>query len=136
MTALVKYPKHLFPNTDAGRKQILDYIDGRIAGVRTRLPRAFHTLVEGRLVVKRVPPAIEEGAPGGYAAAGTLDGSVPGQYYINLRDTAMWPRYALPPLTYHEGIPGPISQAPYTSYLTLTPSLLPFHASSDGSPHT
>src|SRR3546814_6050343 len=48
MTALGKNPKHLFPNTDAGRKQILDYIDGRIAGVRTRLPRAFHTLVEGR----------------------------------------------------------------------------------------
>src|SRR3546814_12692005 len=75
MTALGKNPKHLFPNTDVGRKQILDYIDGRIAGVRTRLPRAFHTLVEGRLVVKRVPPAIEEGAPGGYAAAGTIDGS-------------------------------------------------------------
>src|SRR3546814_5785815 len=114
MTALVKYPKHLFPTTDAGRKQILDYIAGRSAAVRTRLPRAFHPLVEGRLVVKRVPPAIEEGAPGGYAAAGTIDGSVPGQYYINLRDTAMWPRYALPTLTYHEGIPGHIWQGEYT----------------------
>src|SRR3546814_14974819 len=86
MTALGKNPKHLFPNTDAGRKQILDYIDGRIAGVRTRLPRAFHTLVAGRLVVTRVPPAIEEGAPGGYAAAGTIDGPVPGQSSTNLPD--------------------------------------------------
>jgi uncharacterized protein (DUF885 family) len=32
-----------------------------------------------------VPPAIEAGAPGGYAAAGSIDGKVPGQYYINLR---------------------------------------------------
>ncbi|WP_431868119.1 DUF885 domain-containing protein [Allosphingosinicella sp.] len=132
MTALGKNPKHLFPNTDAGRKQILDYIDGRIAGVRTRLPRAFHTLVEGRLVVKRVPPAIEEGAPGGYAAAGTIDGSVPGQYYINLRDTAMWPRYALPTLTYHEGIPGHIWQGEYTYDLPLIRSLLAFNAYSEG----
>ena len=132
MTALGKEPKHLFPNTDAGRKQILDYIDTRIADIRTRLPRAFHTLVEGRLVVKRVPPAIEEGAPGGYAAAGTMDGSVPGQYYINLRDTAMWPRYALPTLTYHEGIPGHIWQGEYTYDLPLVRSLLAFNAYSEG----
>lgn len=132
MTALGKDPKHLFPNTDAGRKQILDYIDGRIADIRPRLSRAFHTLVEGRLVVKRVPPAIEEGAPGGYAAAGTMDGSVPGQYYINLRDTAMWPRYALPTLTYHEGIPGHIWQGEYTYDLPLVRSLLAFNAYSEG----
>ena len=45
-----------------------------------------------------MPPAIEAGAPGGYAAAGSIDGKVPGQYYINLRDTAEWPRFSLPTL--------------------------------------
>ena len=132
MTALGKMPEHLFPNTDAGRKQILDYIAGRIADIRPRLPRAFATLVPGRLVVKRVPPEIEAGAPGGYAAAGTIDGSVPGQYYINLRDTSMWPRYALPTLTYHEGIPGHIWQGEYTYKLPLIRSLLAFNAYSEG----
>jgi uncharacterized protein (DUF885 family) len=48
MTALGKDPRHLFPNTEAGRAQILDYLNGRVADIRTRLPRAFATLVRGR----------------------------------------------------------------------------------------
>jgi uncharacterized protein (DUF885 family) len=132
MTALGKDPKHLFPNTDAGRAQILAFVNGRVADIRTRLPRAFATLVPGRLVIKRVPVEIEAGAPGGYAAAGTIDGSVPGNYYINLRDTAMWPRFSLATLTYHEGIPGHIWQGEYTYKLPLLRSLLAFNAYSEG----
>jgi uncharacterized protein (DUF885 family) len=132
MTALGKDPKYQFPNTDAGRKQILDYVNERTADIRTRLPRAFATLVRGDLVIKRVPPEIEAGAPGGYAAAGTIDGSVPGNYYINLRDTSIWPRHALPTLTYHEGIPGHIWQGEYTYKLPLVRSLLAFNAYSEG----
>ncbi|MBV9930491.1 MAG: DUF885 family protein [Alphaproteobacteria bacterium] len=132
MTALGKDPRSLFPNTDAGRRQILDYLNGRVADIRTRLPRAFATLVPGNLVIKRVPPDIEAGAPGGYAAAGTIDGSVPGNYYINLRDTSIWPRHALPTLTYHEGIPGHVWQGEYTYKLPLVRSLLAFNAYSEG----
>jgi uncharacterized protein (DUF885 family) len=132
MTALGKDPRHLFPNTEAGRAQILDYVNGRVADIRTRLPRAFATLVRGNLVIKRVPPEIEQGAPGGYAAAGTIDGSVPGNYYINLRDTSIWPRFSLPTLTYHEGIPGHIWQGEYTYKLPLVRSLLAFNAYSEG----
>jgi uncharacterized protein (DUF885 family) len=132
MTALGKDPRHLFPNTDAGRAQILAYVNGRVADIRGRLPRAFATLVRGNLVIKRVPPEIEQGAPGGYAAAGTIDGSVPGNYYINLRDTSIWPRFSLPTLTYHEGIPGHIWQGEYTYKLPLIRSLLAFNAYSEG----
>jgi uncharacterized protein (DUF885 family) len=132
MTALGKDPRQLFPNTEAGRAQILDYLNGRVADIRTRLPRAFATLVKGNLVIKRVPVEIEAGAPGGYAAAGTIDGSVPGNYYINLRDTAMWPRFGLATLTYHEGIPGHIWQGEYTYKLPLLRSLLAFNAYSEG----
>ena len=60
--------------------------------------------------VKRVPPAIELGAPRGYAQGPSLDGSRPGAYYINLRDTSQWPKWALPTLTYHESIPGHLWQ--------------------------
>jgi uncharacterized protein (DUF885 family) len=132
MTALGMDPKHLFPNTEAGRAQILEYVNARTADIRTRLPRAFATLVKGNLIIKRVPPEIEAGAPGGYAAAGTIDGSVPGNYYINLRDTAMWPRFSLSTLTYHEGIPGHIWQGEYTYKLPLLRSLLAFNAYSEG----
>jgi len=132
MTAMGKDPRYLFPNDDKGRQQILSYIDGRLADIRTRLPRAFATLVPAKLVVKRVPVEIEAGAPGAYAGAGTIDGSVPGNYYINLRDTSIWPRYSLPTLCYHEGIPGHIWQGEYTYKLPLIRSLLAFNAYSEG----
>ncbi|WP_394438914.1 DUF885 domain-containing protein [Sphingobium naphthae] len=132
MTAMGKDPRYLFPNDDAGRAQILSYIDGRLADIRTRLPRAFATLVPARLIVKRVPVEIEAGAPGAYAGAGSIDGSVPGNYYINLRDTSIWPRYSLPTLCYHEGIPGHIWQGEYTYKLPLIRSLLAFNAYSEG----
>jgi uncharacterized protein (DUF885 family) len=132
MTELGKDPRYLFPNTDAGRGQILAYLNERVADIRRRMPEAFATLVPGNLIIKRVPPEIEAGAPGGYAAAGTIDGSVPGNYYINLRDTNIWPRYALPTLTYHEGIPGHIWQGEYSYKLPLIRSLIAFNAYSEG----
>jgi uncharacterized protein (DUF885 family) len=132
MKALGEDPRNLFPNTDEGRAQILTYLNGRVADIRTRLPRAFATIVPGNLLIKRVPVEIQDGAPGGYAAAGSIDGTVPGNYYINLRDTGMWPRYGLPTLTYHEGLPGHIWQGEYTYKLPLVRSLLAFNAYSEG----
>jgi uncharacterized protein (DUF885 family) len=132
MTAMGKDPQYLFPNDDNGRAQILSFIDGRLADIRTRLPRAFATLVPANLIVKRVPVEIEAGAPGAYAGAGSIDGSIPGNYYINLRDTGIWPRYSLPTLCYHEGIPGHIWQGEYTYKLPLIRSLLAFNAYSEG----
>jgi uncharacterized protein (DUF885 family) len=111
---------------------LLAYLNGRVADVRGRLPRAFATLVPGKLIIKRVPPEIEAGAPGGYAAAGSIDGSVPGQYYINLRDTAEWPRFSLPTLTYHEGIPGHVWQGEYANKMPLIRSMLAFNAYAEG----
>ena len=59
------------------------------------------------LEIKRVPEYTEAGAPGGYYQLAALDGSRPGAYYINLRNPAEeWPKFTLPTLTYHEGIPG------------------------------
>jgi uncharacterized protein (DUF885 family) len=53
-----------------------------------------------------VPAFSQDSAPGGYYDAPALDGSRPGIYWINLRDTAIWPKYAVPTLTYHEAVPG------------------------------
>jgi len=132
MAALGKDPAQLYPNTAAGREQLLAYLNGRIADIRTRLPRAFATMVPGKLIIKRVPPAIEAGAPGGYASAGSIDGKVPGQYYINLRDTAEWPKFSLPTLCYHEGIPGHVWQGDYANRMPLIRSMLAFNAYSEG----
>lgn len=106
LTALNKDPKQLFPNTDQGRAQLIAYINEKVRDIDARLPQAFATLPRAKLEVKRVPPFIQDGAPNGYYNSAALDGSRGAIYYINLKDTADWPRYGLPSLTYHEGAPG------------------------------
>ncbi|OWK32560.1 DUF885 domain-containing protein [Sphingomonas mucosissima] len=132
LAQLGKRPDLLFANTDAGRAELLEYLNSVVARLRPRLPQAFGKLVRGNLVIKRVPPAIQNGAPNGYAGPGALDGSTPGIYYINLRDTANWPRFELATLTFHEGIPGHIWQGEYTFDLPLVRTLLGFNAYSEG----
>ena len=96
----------LYPNTDAGRAQILADLNQRTRDIVAMMPRAFNVLARAQLEIRRVPAYTEAGSPGGYYQRGALDGSRPGAYYINLRDTAEWPRFKLPTLNYHEGVPG------------------------------
>lgn len=104
--ALGKAEGQLFANDDAGRAEMLAYLNGLLVTVRGRLPQVFSRMPKAPYEIRRVPPEIEIGAPGGSAQAGTPDGSRPGIFFINLRDTAEWPRYTLPTLAYHEGAPG------------------------------
>ncbi len=106
IASLSQRPGQVYPNTDAGKAQLLADLNTQIETLRPRLPELFGTLPRAPVEVRRVPPAIEAGVPGGYYQSPTLDGSRPGAYYINLRDTAEWPKFTLPTLTYHEAIPG------------------------------
>ncbi len=106
MRALAKDPQYLYPDTDAGRQQILDYCNSLITALQPHLPKYFHVRPKAPVEIRRVPPYTEAGAPGGYYQIPALDGSRPGAFYINLRDTSEWPRWALPTLTYHESAPG------------------------------
>jgi len=106
LTALNRDPRQLFANTDAGRAELIGYINSVIKALDAKLPAAFATLPKAKLEVKRVPAFIQDGAPNGYYNSAALDGSRGAIYYINLKDTADWPRYGLPSLTYHEGAPG------------------------------
>ncbi len=132
MTALGKDPRFLYPDTDEGRREILAFMNETIQDMRARMPRAFHTLVRGNVEVKRLPLAEEPGAPGAYGGAGSIDGTVPGRVWLNLRTTALHSRFSLPTLAYHEGIPGHAWQGEYTFKLPLVRSLLGFNAYSEG----
>ncbi|MEZ5972374.1 MAG: DUF885 family protein [Hyphomonadaceae bacterium] len=99
-------PDQLYPNTDAGREQILADLNAQTREIVAMMPRAFNTLARAQLEIRRVPPFTEAGAPGGYYQRAALDGSRPGAYFINLRDTSEWPKFTLPTLNYHEGVPG------------------------------
>jgi uncharacterized protein (DUF885 family) len=113
MTALARDPRFLFPDTDAGRQQILDYLNGVIAGVRPKLAQAFTLQLKAPVQVKRVPVEIQDGAGQGYMNPGAIDGSRPSTYYINLKTTSNWPKFRLPTLTYHEAVPGHAWQLGY-----------------------
>jgi uncharacterized protein (DUF885 family) len=132
MGALCKDPRYLYSNDDAGRAQLLDYLNGLVADMRTRLPRAFATLKKADLLIKRVPPSIEIGSPDGYEEDGPLDGSVPATYFINLRDTSIWPKFTLPTLSYHEGVPGHVWQGTFLHDLPNIRSQLAFNAYGEG----
>jgi uncharacterized protein (DUF885 family) len=132
MTALGKDRRYQFPDDDAGRAQIMALIENRIADIRTRLPRAFNTLVPGNFEVKRMAPEVEPGAPGAYGGPGSIDGKVPGKFWINLRTTDLWRSFSLPTLTYHESLPGHVWQGEYTFKVPLVRSLLAFNAYSEG----
>jgi uncharacterized protein (DUF885 family) len=106
VNALGGDPRRLYPNTEPGKAQLLNDLREQMRVLRTKLPAVFATLPKAPVEVRRVPPEIEAGAPLGYYQSPTLDGSRPGAYYINLRNTAEWPRFTLPTLTYHEAEPG------------------------------
>ena len=106
LTALNKAPEQLYPNTDAGRTELLASLNAGMADMTGRLPRAFHNPPKDPLEIRRVPPEIQDGASNGYYRPASLDGSRPAIYFINLKSTGDWPKYSLPALTYHEGNPG------------------------------
>ena len=120
MTALGNDPRFLFPDNDAGRAQLVSYINGVIAAVRPKLPQAFTLRLKAPVEVRRVPVDIQDGAGQGYMNFGSLDGSRPAIYYINLKSTQNWPKFSLPTLTFHEGVPG---HALTGAYLTETGKL-------------
>jgi uncharacterized protein (DUF885 family) len=106
LTEFNKRSDQLYPNTDAGRTQLIDDLNAGVKAMYAKLPQAFSSLPDQPLEIRRVPPEIQDGAANGYYRPATLDGSRPAIYFINLKSTADWPKYTLPALTYHEGVPG------------------------------
>jgi uncharacterized protein (DUF885 family) len=132
MRALADDPRYQFEDGDAGRAEILAFIDERLAWITAQMPRAFDTVVTPNMEVKRLPPEEEPGAPGAYGGAGSIDGKIPGRFWINLRTTKLHSRYSLADLTFHEAIPGHIWQGEYTHAQPLIRQALSFNAFSEG----
>jgi len=132
MKALAKDPRYKFSEGDKGRAEIMAFINEKLAWIKAQMPRAFNTVVNPNMEVKRLPPEEEPGAPGAYGGAGSIDGSIPGRYWINLRTTDLHSKYSLADLTFHESIPGHIWQGEYTHGMPLIRQLLAFNAYSEG----
>lgn len=106
MAALIANPANVYPNTDEAKVELIAHLNIQMEAMQARLPRIFGRLPKAGVEIKRVPPEIQAGAGQGYYNAPSLDGTRPGIYWINLTDTANWPKFGLPTLTYHEASPG------------------------------
>jgi uncharacterized protein (DUF885 family) len=106
MTALGEKPENQYANTDEGRAELLARLNANMRALEARLPQFFGRLPKATVEIQRVPPFIQDGASNGYYRRAALDGSRPAVFFINLKDTAEWPRFTLDTLIYHEASPG------------------------------
>jgi len=128
-------PRLQYSNDERGRAACLAdyqrYIDQMVQG----LAPDFASPPRLNIKVQRVPQFKEATAPGAYADTGSLDGSRPGVFYVNLHDMRDIWKYQMRTLAYHEAVPGHQLQAAIAQSLTDVPTfrkILPFSAYDEG----
>jgi uncharacterized protein (DUF885 family) len=135
LDALARDPRFLFPDSDAGRDQILESYREIVGEARDRLPELFGRLPDAPVTVERVPVFKEEGSPGAYYQPPSFDGSRPGTFYANLRSVEETSRFNMRTLAYHEAIPGhhlQLALAIEQSDLPFFRRVIPFTAYMEG----
>jgi len=106
LAALNHDPRQLYPDTAAGRQELLASLNAGVKDMYGRPAPGIRTVPSAPLEIRPVPVEIQDGASNGYYRRAALDGSRPAIYFINLKDLGDWPKYTLPTLSYHEGVPG------------------------------
>jgi uncharacterized protein (DUF885 family) len=132
---LMADPAQNFPNNDEGRQQMLNYLVELNNGMMAKAPDFFITIPTQPLEIVRVPEYSQDSSPGGYYNPPALDGSRPGRFYINLKNTTDNPRWTLPTLLYHEGAPGhhfQLSASQLIKDVPLLRKVSPFSAYAEG----
>ena len=128
-------PAQNFPNTDSGRAEMIAYLHQINDRIMAAAPKFFLTIPPQPLEIVRVPEYSQDSSPGGYYNPPALDGSRPGRFYINQKNTADNPKWTLPTLMIHEGAPGHHFQLSAQQMIKGVPMLrkvLPFSAFAEG----
>jgi uncharacterized protein (DUF885 family) len=135
MRTMAEEPRFLFPDTAAGRADILKTYQAIIDEIGKGLGKYFSRTPKASVKVERVPEFKQKTAPGGYYDPPPLDGSEPGTFYANLYDIKATPRFDMRTLAYHEAIPGhhfQIALAQEEEDLPLFRRMAPFTAYIEG----
>jgi uncharacterized protein (DUF885 family) len=135
LAALASDVRYRFASDDTGRQEAISYCNAWVERLRAAMPRWSRLDLKAPVRVERVPPEREAGAAGAYMAPGAFDGSRPSIFYLNLRDTATWPRWTLPTLVAHETLPGHVWQEAFEMEVARRHpirSLLRFNGYSEG----
>lgn len=135
MAMLGDDPRFSYPDTEAGRAQILSDFQTIIDDASTRIEPYFHNRPAVGVEVRRVPEFRERSSPGAYYEQPPLDASQPGVFYVNLRNLKEIQRYTMRTLAYHEAVPGhhfQIAVQQERQDLPLFRRVLPFTAYVEG----
>jgi len=135
LDALAKDPRFLFSNDEPGRTAALAEYTRLIDQAVERSKLLFATVPKAKIEVRRVPEFKQATAPGAYYEGAALDRTRPGVFYANLREMAEVPKWGMPTLAYHEGVPGhhwQISTAQELKGLPQFRKLIPFTAYQEG----
>src|SRR5262245_19188559 len=136
MDKLGKDPRFLYPNDDKGRADALAKYAELIKQATERSSKElFLTTPRAKIEVRRVPEFKEATAPGANYDIPAMDGSRPGIFFANLRDMNEVPKWSMPTLAYHEGVPGNHWQLSTAEELKGVPQfrkVLPFTAYVEG----
>ncbi|MEO7432529.1 MAG: DUF885 domain-containing protein, partial [Dokdonella sp.] len=128
-------PDATFANTPEGKTAMLKRYQAILDEVNAGLGDAFNVRPTLGVQVKAVPEFAEKTAPGAYYEPGSFDGTRPGTFFANMRDTTDTPKFAMRTLAYHEGIPGHHFQISIAQELKGVPffrRVLPFTAYAEG----
>jgi len=136
MDKLAKDPRFLYANDDKGRVDALAQYTELITQAAERSSKElFLTTPRAKIEVRRVPEFKEATAPGAYYEPPAMDGSRPGIFFANLRDMNEVPKWSMPTLAYHEGVPGHHWQISTAEELKGVPQfrkIIPFTAYMEG----
>ncbi len=135
MAALHADERFLFDDSDAGREAILQAYRQIVGEAEQALDDWFHDGPTAELEVRRVPEYREDTAFRAYYMRPAPDGSRPGVFFANLRSVDEHPRFAMPTLAHHEGVPGHHLQISRMQVMDDVPSFrrsLWLHAHAEG----
>ncbi|HEY0443505.1 MAG TPA: DUF885 domain-containing protein, partial [Candidatus Limnocylindrales bacterium] len=103
------------------RDEVYDKAATALARARDAIPAWFGVLPRAACDVVRMPEHEEKHSTIAYYRQPAVDGTRPGQYYINTGEPTSRPRYEAEALAYHEAIPGHHLQIAIGQELTALP---------------
>ncbi|MEZ4362505.1 MAG: DUF885 domain-containing protein [Kofleriaceae bacterium] len=86
--------------------ELVEAATAALAKAKARIPQFFHLLPKADCVVREIPDHEAPFTTIAYYNQPNLDGSKPGEYFVNTYRPETRPRYELEALTWHEAIPG------------------------------
>ena len=88
------------------RDEVFETAERSLARAAAAIPSWFGILPQAACVVTRMQPHVEKHSTIAYYREPAVDGSRPGEYYINTSEPETRPRYEAEVLAFHEAIPG------------------------------